>query len=259
MRGAADAGAAPALSRRCGPQQAPAGGPRRARSSRRSSRRGSRRLGARRMAGVATNLAAMLDERYRRQGYEHITERNECTLAEAIRLLAREALTGARRRPRRGMSSIPGGRSSKARSAGIWSSSTAPSTTRTPMRGRRAADPGSRPRSRRGRGRVGERRAAGAARNRGRERERRARAPPPGAQASLEGAPADGEAEDAQDASRGRRGRNDARAGDDDPGRPGRPGMLPRGRRRRYRDLSRLHHRCPTRWSRPTSCAMPTS
>jgi cobaltochelatase CobT len=37
----------------------------------------------------------MLDERYRRQGYEHVAERNEVTLAEAIRLLAREALTGA--------------------------------------------------------------------------------------------------------------------------------------------------------------------
>jgi cobaltochelatase CobT len=52
-------------------------------------------LGARRMAGVALNLAAMLEERYRRQGYEHMVERNDVTLAEAIRLLAREALTGA--------------------------------------------------------------------------------------------------------------------------------------------------------------------
>ncbi|HYM01562.1 MAG TPA: cobaltochelatase subunit CobT [Stellaceae bacterium] len=52
-------------------------------------------LGARRMTGVATNLAAMLDERYRRQGYEHLSERNDVTLAEAVRLLAREALTGA--------------------------------------------------------------------------------------------------------------------------------------------------------------------
>ena len=52
-------------------------------------------LGARRMSGVATNLAAMLDERYRRQGYEHLVERNDVTLAEAVRLLTREALTGA--------------------------------------------------------------------------------------------------------------------------------------------------------------------
>src|SRR5579864_675269 len=52
-------------------------------------------LGARRMSGVAANLAAMLDERYRRQGYEHMVDRNDVTLAEAVRLLAREALTGA--------------------------------------------------------------------------------------------------------------------------------------------------------------------
>src|SRR6185437_10965359 len=52
-------------------------------------------LGTRRMAGVASNLAAMLEERYRRQGYEHMIERNDVTLAEAVRLLAREALSGA--------------------------------------------------------------------------------------------------------------------------------------------------------------------
>src|SRR5579862_3932691 len=50
-------------------------------------------LGSRRMTGVGTNLAAMLDEQYRRQGFERVTERTEGTLAEAVRLLAREALT----------------------------------------------------------------------------------------------------------------------------------------------------------------------
>src|ERR1700738_5527812 len=50
-------------------------------------------LGSRRMAGVASNLEAMLDEQYRRQGYERITERTESTMAEAVRLLTREALT----------------------------------------------------------------------------------------------------------------------------------------------------------------------
>jgi cobaltochelatase CobT len=52
-------------------------------------------LGAKRMTGVASNLAAMLNERYRRQGYEHLAERNDTTLAEAVRLLTRETLTGA--------------------------------------------------------------------------------------------------------------------------------------------------------------------
>ncbi|HEV3174606.1 MAG TPA: cobaltochelatase subunit CobT [Stellaceae bacterium] len=52
-------------------------------------------LGARRMSGVAANLAAMLDQRYRRQGYDRLTERSDSTLADAIRLLTREQLTGA--------------------------------------------------------------------------------------------------------------------------------------------------------------------
>ncbi|HEX3862041.1 MAG TPA: cobaltochelatase subunit CobT [Stellaceae bacterium] len=50
-------------------------------------------LGSRRMVGVASNLAAVLDEQYRRQGFERITERTESTMAEAVRLLTREALT----------------------------------------------------------------------------------------------------------------------------------------------------------------------
>src|SRR5437763_2154390 len=50
-------------------------------------------LGTRRMVGVGVNLAAMLDDQYRRQGYERIAERTEGTMAEAVRLLAREALT----------------------------------------------------------------------------------------------------------------------------------------------------------------------
>jgi cobaltochelatase CobT len=52
-------------------------------------------LGVKNMAGVAGNLAAMLEARYRRQGYDRLSERNESTLADAVRLLAREQLTGA--------------------------------------------------------------------------------------------------------------------------------------------------------------------
>jgi cobaltochelatase CobT len=51
-------------------------------------------LGAQRMAGVATNLAAHLEERCRRQGFAHVTERDAAMLPEAVRLLTREALTG---------------------------------------------------------------------------------------------------------------------------------------------------------------------
>src|SRR3954465_9427389 len=49
-------------------------------------------LGSRRMVGVAANLSAMLDEQYRRQGFERVTERTESTMAEAVRLLTRGAL-----------------------------------------------------------------------------------------------------------------------------------------------------------------------
>src|SRR5260370_29342697 len=50
-------------------------------------------LGAGGMVGVAANLGAMLDEQYRRQGFERITERSESTMAEAVRMMTREALT----------------------------------------------------------------------------------------------------------------------------------------------------------------------
>src|SRR5256885_1870898 len=56
-------------------------------------------LGSRRMVGVAANLGAMLDEQYRRQPFELITERTESTTAEAVRLLTREALTPEPPRP----------------------------------------------------------------------------------------------------------------------------------------------------------------
>ncbi|HTS94681.1 MAG TPA: cobaltochelatase subunit CobT [Stellaceae bacterium] len=56
-------------------------------------------LGSRRMSGVAANLGAMLEQRYRRQGYDRMTERSDSTLAEAIRLLTREQLTGMKPPP----------------------------------------------------------------------------------------------------------------------------------------------------------------
>ncbi|HYE48044.1 MAG TPA: cobaltochelatase subunit CobT [Azospirillaceae bacterium] len=51
-------------------------------------------LGARAMAGVAANLGAAMEEKYRRQGYDRITERDQVPLSEVMRLLAREAMTG---------------------------------------------------------------------------------------------------------------------------------------------------------------------
>jgi len=52
-------------------------------------------IGARRMAGVAGNLAAMLEDRYHREGkYEEITDRADAPLEDAVALMVRERLTG---------------------------------------------------------------------------------------------------------------------------------------------------------------------
>jgi len=52
-------------------------------------------IGANRMVGVGENLSAALEERYRRQGMHRITDRTEATMPEAVRLMARQRLTGA--------------------------------------------------------------------------------------------------------------------------------------------------------------------
>ncbi len=51
-------------------------------------------LGMRLMAGVAGNLDAALEERYRSRGYNRASEREETPIAEVMRCLAREAMTG---------------------------------------------------------------------------------------------------------------------------------------------------------------------
>ena len=48
----------------------------------------------RRMAGVAANLDAALEERYRGLGYARAADREDAPLAEVLHILAREALTG---------------------------------------------------------------------------------------------------------------------------------------------------------------------
>ncbi|TWA90820.1 cobaltochelatase CobT subunit [Azospirillum brasilense] len=52
-------------------------------------------LGASHMPGVAANLEAALDERYHKQGFERLDEREQVPLPEVLRLIAREAMTGA--------------------------------------------------------------------------------------------------------------------------------------------------------------------
>ena len=52
-------------------------------------------LGMRRMCGVAHNLDAALEEQYRVRGLARAQTRDEVPLSEALRLMAREAMTGA--------------------------------------------------------------------------------------------------------------------------------------------------------------------
>ena len=51
-------------------------------------------LGMRRMAGVAANLDAAMEQRYRGRGYARATNREDVPLSEVLRVLAREAMTG---------------------------------------------------------------------------------------------------------------------------------------------------------------------
>ncbi|MBV8133072.1 MAG: cobaltochelatase subunit CobT, partial [Alphaproteobacteria bacterium] len=187
-------------------------------------------LGARRMAGVASNLAAMLDEQYRRQGFERITERTDSTMAEAVRLLTREALT--RERP------PPAAR----RVVDLW---------RPWLEGRIGRDFGELDRA------ILDQDAYARATRRllqdldldlgevddeaeseeqqggeeaDSENQSEGEGAASGAQDSPDGSPTDGEAEDTQDATEAGEGEMMPGSSDDDPGRPGRPGVMPRGR-----------------------------
>jgi cobaltochelatase CobT len=51
-------------------------------------------IGARRMAGVAANIEAMLDDRYQRARSDTISRREDAPLEDALALIARERLTG---------------------------------------------------------------------------------------------------------------------------------------------------------------------
>src|SRR5712672_4828239 len=51
-------------------------------------------IGARRMSGVASNLAAMLDDKFHRGKFDEITDRADAPLSDALAMLVRERLTG---------------------------------------------------------------------------------------------------------------------------------------------------------------------
>src|SRR3954469_17323501 len=189
-------------------------------------------LGARRMAGVAANLSAMLNEQYRRQGFERITERSESTMAEAVRLLARETLTHEPPPP------------SARHIVDLWRPWLEGKIARDITElGRTISDQDTYARATRrliqdldlelgdldesqsddsqGQGEEAE----------GENQDQGGETSSAGAQPSTEGSPADsaeGDAEEDGDADAD--GEMMPGASDDDPGRPGRPGTLPRGR-----------------------------
>src|SRR6202163_3229482 len=51
-------------------------------------------IGARRMTGVADNLAAMLDDRFHRGKLDEVSDRADAPIEEALALIVRERLTG---------------------------------------------------------------------------------------------------------------------------------------------------------------------
>lgn len=54
-------------------------------------------IGSRRMAGISSNISAMLEDRYHRGGkYDEITDRADAPLEDALALMVRERLTGER-------------------------------------------------------------------------------------------------------------------------------------------------------------------
>jgi cobaltochelatase CobT len=187
-------------------------------------------LGARRMAGVAGNLAAMLDEQYRRQGFERIVERTDSTMAEAVRLLTREALT--RERPPLSARRVVDlwrawleariGRDLAELDRTIGEQDRYAQATRRMLHDLEidlgdADDSSESDEQQSGEDAEGEDQSQG-------------EDAASGAQPAPDGVPADGEAADAQDAADAGDGEMMPGAGDDDLGRPGRPGTLPRGR-----------------------------
>jgi cobaltochelatase CobT len=52
-------------------------------------------IGARRMEGVASNLSAMLEDRYHRSNLGDVTDRSDAPIDEAVAMIVRERLTGS--------------------------------------------------------------------------------------------------------------------------------------------------------------------
>src|SRR5271166_5824890 len=173
---------------------------------------------------------AVFDEQYRRQGYERITERTESTMAEAVRLLTREALTRERPPPsarrvvdlwRSWLESKIGKDFAELDRAILDQDAYARATRR--LLQDLDIDFGEADESEDTEEQQGGEESES-------ENQSEGEGATAGAQPSDEGSPADGAAEDAQDAAEAGDGEMMPGSSDDDPGRPGRPGQMPRGR-----------------------------
>ncbi len=188
-------------------------------------------LGTRRMVGVGVNLAAALDEQYRRQGFERVTERTEGTMAEAVRLLTREALTNEPPPPAaRKVVDLwrPWLQDKIAKDLGeldkvILDQDAYARATRRLIQDL-DLDLGEMDDS------ADDQQSQGDEAD-GENQTDSGESATSGAQPSMDGAPADGAAEDSeQDGDADADGEMMPGSSDDDPGRPGRPGQMPRGR-----------------------------
>lgn len=56
-------------------------------------------IGARRMPGIARNLEAMHEAQYKKKGFDSVNDREQAPLAEAVRMLVRQHITGAKPPP----------------------------------------------------------------------------------------------------------------------------------------------------------------
>jgi cobaltochelatase CobT len=174
----------------------------------------------------------MLDEQYRRQGFERITERTEGTMAEAVRLLTREALTREPPPP------------SARRVVDLWRPWLEGKIGKDIAELERAvSDQDSYARATRRLIQdldleLGELDASSSDDNQGEGEESESEnqsdsgeSASAGAQPSMDGSPADSADADAEeDGEAEADGEMMPGASDDDPGRPGRPGTQPRGR-----------------------------
>src|SRR5262245_10075364 len=187
-------------------------------------------LGSRRMAGVAANLGAMLEEQYRRQGFERITERTDSTMAEAVRLLAREALTKERPPPAarrvvdlwRGWLEGRIGKDFAELDRTILDQDAYARATRRLLQDLDLDLGDVEDESDTEEQQGGEESES--------ENQSEGEGATSGAESAPDGSPMEGEAEDAQDAAEAGDGEMMPGSSDDDPGRPGRPGQMPRGR-----------------------------